>query len=309
MRRGLWAGIVLAAAPVLTHANPAFTLDRELTPPPPTTLSWRPPASGAAPAAAVAELTRPALVAPRLPPSTYPPANPSATSVSDELSPDTSPDLGPSPGLGATPAAGNALYPEPATDDEWRRASPGAGVEWTGVASVYHRRFEGRPTASGEPYEAQGWTAAHRDLPMGTLLSVRNPANGVEVVVRVNDRGPYHGNRLLDLSTAAAEALGLLRLGVAMVVVRPLSEGESAQRSVGVQLGSAWSPPKGWPDAPDAPDSPDGSDAQASAGAPRATPTLTRAHGRVARAQRPKNHRTRRAVAVRVPRRQVAKAR
>lgn len=103
------------------------------------------------------------------------------------------------------------------------------------MASIYHRRLHGRPTASGEPYSNDGWTAAHRDLPLGTLLSVRNPANGVEVVVRVNDRGPFHAGRIVDLSVAAAQALGLMRVGVAMVVIRPLLSDEAEGRRLGVQ--------------------------------------------------------------------------
>lgn len=104
-----------------------------------------------------------------------------------------------------------------------------------GLASVYHRRLQGRLTASGEPYANAGWTAAHRDLPLGTLLSVLNPSNGVEVVVRVNDRGPYHPEREVDLSVAAAQALGLMRAGVAMVVIRPLLTEEAERTSLGVQ--------------------------------------------------------------------------
>ena len=104
------------------------------------------------------------------------------------------------------------------------------------MASFYSQRFHGRSTASGEPYLNDGWTAAHRDLPLGTLLSVRNPANGVEVVVRVNDRGPFHSNRMLDLSMAAAQALGLVRQGVAMVVIRPLSADDADSRALGPQV-------------------------------------------------------------------------
>lgn len=115
-----------------------------------------------------------------------------------------------------------------------RDMAPGVG-RLPGLASFYSQRFHGRPTASGEPYLNQGWTAAHRDLPLGSLLSVTNPVNGVEVVVRVNDRGPFHPGRLVDLSVAAAQALGLLRAGVAMVVIRPLSESEAEQRVVGLQ--------------------------------------------------------------------------
>jgi rare lipoprotein A len=70
---------------------------------------------------------------------------------------------------------------------------------------------------------------------LGTLLSVRNPANGVEVVVRVNDRGPFHPGRMVDLSVAAAQALGLMQAGVAMVVIRPLLSEEADSRSLGVQ--------------------------------------------------------------------------
>jgi rare lipoprotein A len=113
---------------------------------------------------------------------------------------------------------------------------PEPGSAWlSGMASIYSQRFHGRPTASGEPYLSDGWTAAHRDLPLGTLLSVRNPANGTEVVVRVNDRGPFHANRLVDLSMAAAQHLGLLRQGVAVVVIRPLSADQADRRALGPQ--------------------------------------------------------------------------
>jgi len=85
----------------------------------------------------------------------------------------------------------------------------------TGQASRYHPRFEGRRTASGEPYRNHTFSAAHRSLPLGTLITVRNPDNEREVVVRINDRGPHHPERDLDLSHAAAKALGILRQGVA----------------------------------------------------------------------------------------------
>lgn len=114
------------------------------------------------------------------------------------------------------------------------------GADWlSGMASIYSQRFHGRPTASGEPYLSHGWTAAHRDLPLGTLLSVRNPANNTEVVVRVNDRGPFHANRMVDLSMAAAQSLGLLRQGVAMVVIRPLSADQADRRALGPQPAGA----------------------------------------------------------------------
>jgi rare lipoprotein A len=86
-----------------------------------------------------------------------------------------------------------------------------------GRASYYSDRLEGRPTASGEPYRGGGLTAAHRTLPFGSRLRVTNLANGRSVVVRVNDRGPSAGTRVLDLSRTAAGRLGMLAQGHARV--------------------------------------------------------------------------------------------
>ncbi|QKG71879.1 septal ring lytic transglycosylase RlpA family protein [Erythrobacter mangrovi] len=82
-----------------------------------------------------------------------------------------------------------------------------------GVASYYGRRFNGRRTASGEIFDMHAMTAAHRTLPFGTLVQVTNPDNGRSVVVRINDRGPFHGNRVIDVSRAAATELGLIGPG------------------------------------------------------------------------------------------------
>jgi rare lipoprotein A len=84
----------------------------------------------------------------------------------------------------------------------------------TGRASWYGRAHEGRLTASGERFDADAMTAAHRTLPFGTWLVVENVANGRTVKVRVNDRGPFAGGRVLDLSRAAARALGVTGEGV-----------------------------------------------------------------------------------------------
>lgn len=92
----------------------------------------------------------------------------------------------------------------------------------TGLASWYGRKFHGRPTSSGEPYDMFGMTAAHKTLPIPSYARVRNPANGREIVVRVNDRGPFAEGRVIDLSYAAAAKLGLLG-GVAPVTVRRLT--------------------------------------------------------------------------------------
>lgn len=82
-----------------------------------------------------------------------------------------------------------------------------------GAASYYSDALEGRPTASGEPYRGGELTAAHRTLPFGSRVRVSNPSNGRSVVVRVNDRGPFAGRRVIDLSRSAASRLGLLAQG------------------------------------------------------------------------------------------------
>jgi rare lipoprotein A len=87
----------------------------------------------------------------------------------------------------------------------------------TGMASWYGIPFHGRRTASGERYDMHELTAAHRTLPFGTRLEVRNPRNGRAVVVRVTDRGPFAKNRILDLSYAAAKELGLVGPGTGWV--------------------------------------------------------------------------------------------
>jgi len=98
----------------------------------------------------------------------------------------------------------------------------------TGLASYYGDEFIGRSTASGEAYDPDGFTAAHKTLRFGIRLEVTNPANGKTVTVRVNDRGPFVEGRLIDLSRAAAAALGILTTGVATVEVRVLRADEEA---------------------------------------------------------------------------------
>jgi rare lipoprotein A len=88
-----------------------------------------------------------------------------------------------------------------------------------GQASWYGPRFNGRRTASGERFDMTEFTAAHRTLPFGTLVRVHSLVNGRDVDVRITDRGPYAGNRIIDLSRAAAEELGMLGLGFKEVVL------------------------------------------------------------------------------------------
>jgi rare lipoprotein A len=88
-----------------------------------------------------------------------------------------------------------------------------------GQASWYGPRFNGRRTASGERFDMTEFTAAHRTLPFGTLVRVHSLVNGRDVDVRITDRGPYAGNRIIDLSRAAAEELGMLGMGLKEVVL------------------------------------------------------------------------------------------
>jgi rare lipoprotein A len=93
------------------------------------------------------------------------------------------------------------------------------GYSEEGVASWYGTKFHGRPTANGEPYSIYGMTAAHRTLPIPVYVKVTNLENDRTVIVRVNDRGPFHSGRVIDLSYAAAVKLGYDKQGVAKVLV------------------------------------------------------------------------------------------
>jgi rare lipoprotein A len=98
------------------------------------------------------------------------------------------------------------------------------GSESSGVASYYGAKFYGRKTASGEILKKGGLTCAHPKLPFGTMLEVTNLANNQSCVVRVNDRGPFRKNRILDLSHDAAEQLSMFQSGIAKVRVMVVGE-------------------------------------------------------------------------------------
>lgn len=87
----------------------------------------------------------------------------------------------------------------------------------TGTASYYGKELHGNRTASGEPFDANALTAAHRSLPFGSRVAVTNLANGQEVIVRVNDRGPWSKSRIMDISYGAARQIGMDRSGTAKV--------------------------------------------------------------------------------------------
>ena len=94
-----------------------------------------------------------------------------------------------------------------------------------GLASWYGAAFHGKTTASGERFDMNDMTAAHPPLPFGTLVEVRSLVNGRTVQVRINDRGPHTGRRIIDLSRAAAEALGMRSRGVKLVQLRVIELG------------------------------------------------------------------------------------
>lgn len=94
-----------------------------------------------------------------------------------------------------------------------------------GIASWYGRKFHGRKTSSGERFDMYAMTAAHKSLPLPTYVLVTHLENGRQVVVRVNDRGPFHANRLIDLSYAAARKLGIFGNGTGFVEVRAVGPG------------------------------------------------------------------------------------
>lgn len=96
-------------------------------------------------------------------------------------------------------------------------------IKLEAIASYYGDEFQGRPTSSGELFDMNALTAAHKTLPFGTMLEVTNLANGKKVVVRVNDRGPFVETRELDVSKAAAAQLGMLESGTARVSIRKIA--------------------------------------------------------------------------------------
>ena len=101
------------------------------------------------------------------------------------------------------------------------------GYAKRGIASWYGSKFHGRNTSSGEPFDMHLATAAHRSLPLPTYAEVTNLENGRKVVVKINDRGPFHGDRLIDLSYAAAVKLDMATSGTARVEVRTIGFGRS----------------------------------------------------------------------------------
>ena len=118
------------------------------------------------------------------------------------------------------------------------------GYRERGMASWYGEDFHGRSTSGGEPYNMYALTAAHKSLPIPTWVEVTHLGNGSRIIVKVNDRGPFVDDRIIDLSYAAAEELGMVRAGTAMVDVRALGEpvGSTAVGPVTAELTEEVSP-------------------------------------------------------------------
>lgn len=99
------------------------------------------------------------------------------------------------------------------------------GFEQKGIASWYGPQFHGKRTSSGETYDMYAMTAAHKTLPLPSYLEVKNLENGRKIIVRVNDRGPFHDNRIVDLSYTAAIKLDMIAKGTALVEIRAINPG------------------------------------------------------------------------------------
>lgn len=116
-----------------------------------------------------------------------------------------------------------------------------------GIASWYGTKFHGRRTSSGETYDMYAMTAAHKTLPLPTYARVTNKKNGRSIIVRINDRGPFHENRIIDLSYAAATKLGIVTMGTGLVEVRaidPRTSRISQEHSEQIQIKKTLSLPK-----------------------------------------------------------------
>lgn len=134
--------------------------------------------------------------------------------------------------------------------------SSSRGYVERGISSWYGNKFHGYMTSSFEPYDMYKFTAAHKSLPLPSWARVTNLENGRSVVVRVNDRGPFHDNRLIDLSYAAAVKIGVWPKGTGLVEVRALQPGEVEPERPPVTIASTPRAPRPVPGAKTAPPAP-----------------------------------------------------
>ena len=122
------------------------------------------------------------------------------------------------------------------------------GFTQQGIASWYGPKFHGKKTSSGEIYDMYAMSAAHKTLPLPSYLEVKNLENGRKIIVRVNDRGPFHDNRIVDLSYTAAIKLDMVAKGTALVEIRAINPGTHSRGGAPIQTRS------GTPKKTDAPD-------------------------------------------------------
>lgn len=113
-------------------------------------------------------------------------------------------------------------------------------IKQTGTASYYADKFEGRTTANGEKYHHSRLTAAHRTLPFGTMVKVTNVSNGKSVTVKINDRGPFVENRIIDLSKSAAKTLDFVHDGLAQVEIEVIDPGDGKYSNVLANIDKAY---------------------------------------------------------------------
>ncbi|MCP4747660.1 MAG: septal ring lytic transglycosylase RlpA family protein [Desulfobacteraceae bacterium] len=130
---------------------------------------------------------------------------------------------------------GNKGNPKPySVFGKWYQPLPNArGYSQKGIASWYGKKFHGRKTANGEVYNMYAMTAAHKTLPLGTFVEVKNLDNGSSVNVRINDRGPFVRGRIIDLSYAAAKRISIVGSGTAKVKIKALGAPAAVSRKTG----------------------------------------------------------------------------
>ena len=160
-------------------------------------------------------------------------------------------DGGPRPGA---PRAGDSADAVPKSEPRSKYGNPesyvvngqryfvmkdAAGHVEKGIASWYGEQFHGRRTSSGETYDMYAMTAAHKALPLPTFVQVTNLKNAKKVILRVNDRGPFHGNRIIDLSYTAAVKLDILAAGTGLVEVRALTTNGDVARPAAAPVSNA----------------------------------------------------------------------
>jgi len=146
-----------------------------------------------------------------------------------DSAPSTAPDISKVPDAVPKPEP-RSKYGNPAQYEVFGKSyytlTSAEGYREKGIASWYGTKFHGRRTSSGEIYDMYEMTAAHKTLPLPSYAEVTNLKNGRKVIVKVNDRGPFHDNRLIDLSYSAATKLGIVAKGTGLVEVRVITPGK-----------------------------------------------------------------------------------